>query len=1251
LDLFELQTGLAAREAVDPSAAPGSGVDRASAVLNSAPVVLWALDAGGRFTFSQGQGLRLLGLDPDEVVGRSLFEVYEAYPRILSDARRALAGEDVVSVVELGDLVFESRYSVQRDEGGEVVGVVGVALDVTERVRRKRERGHSLSLLRAALEATAEGILVVDDRGRIVTFNRKFAEMWGIPEDVISSRQEERAIEHVLAQLVDPDSFVARVRELYADPEAESREIVEFRDGRTFERYTQPQRLRGTVVGRVWSFRDISDRRAAEARLRARAEQAARFQEALVELARSQRDDLDAALETIVRVDARTLGVQRVSVWLFDAEGTELLCRTLHAGEGAAEGGVTCLKAEALPDYFRALHQRRAIAADDAAADPATHEFADSYLIPLGITSMLDVPIWRDGSMVGVVCHEHIGRKRSWTVEEQDFAASIADMVTLALEASERRRAEAALRDSEASYRAIFELSNDAIYVHDLDSTEILDVNRAACELHGYTAEEMKRMGPAGLCCSPPDPSAERVRAAFLGAAGGEPQRVEIQARHGSGRVFWQELHVRRVAINGTDRLLSTARDVTARKEAETVLLRSHEELERLVTERTRDLAHANAVLEAQIAERERAEAELRESELRFRTVFENSTDVITGLAPDGTIQFESPAMERLFGYPLEERIGRNAFTFLHPEDVHHTLEAFERLVADAGVAHRVEFRFQRKDGTWRFLEAVGTAQVGPRGLELLIVTSRDITDRKEAEARLRERDELFRRLTENASDMVQVVDADTHIVYTGPSVHRLLGYDAADLTGASCLRYVHEDDLDRVRQTVRRILDEPGVSQLVEYRVRRVDGVWRTFEANCRTLSPVSSAEGIVINARDITDRKSFEEALTRAKIQAERADQAKSEFLSRMSHELRTPMNSILGFAQLLERRPASAEESLWVEHILKGGRHLLNLINEVLDIARIEANRQQLSLEPVRVDAVVQEALSLIRPLAVQRGCRLADHPRLPPLYVQADRQRLTQVLLNLLSNAVKYNRRDGCASVVWEQVEVGGSARLRIGIRDTGPGIAAEHLGRVFEPFERLGAERSGEEGTGLGLALSRRLVEAMGGTMSAESVPGTGSTFWAELPVVGSPLDRLHGQEPAGGAGAPIDPIPPATILYIEDNLANLTLVETILRLEPEVRVIPALQGQLGLELATEHRPDLILLDLHLPDMDGTEVLERLRQDPRTRGIPVVVISADAMEGTVQRLLRKGIHSFLTKPLDVELFVYTVRNALAQRYDA
>jgi len=368
------------------------------------------------------------------------------------------------------------------------------------------------------------------------------------------------------------------------------------------------------------------------------------------------------------------------------------------------------------------------------------------------------------------------------------------------------------------------------------------------------------------------------------------------------------------------------------------------------------------------------------------------------------------------------------------------------------------------------------------------------------------------------------------------------------------------------------------------------------------------------------------------RAEEAATSANHAKSEFLSRMSHELRTPLNGILGFAQLLERELEQPAQREGVAHILEGGRHLLGLINEILDIARIEAGKFSVSLEPVEASEVIASALDLVRPQAAARGIGLSTAVVWRG-HVMADRQRLQQVLLNLLSNAVKYNRPEGAVTVSCDRTP---SGTCRVAVTDTGLGIAPERMPRLFTPFDRLDVQDGSIEGTGLGLALSKGLVEMMGGTLSAASTPGTGSTFSLELPIASAPSHELPADETrAPGAEAPGVT---GTVLYIEDNPSNLRLVERIVARRPGIKLLSAMQGRPGLELARAHRPDAIVLDLHLPDISGQDVLARLQADPATREIPVVILSADAMTSRSTSLLKAGAHAYLTKPLSVTQFL-------------
>ena len=389
----------------------------------------------------------------------------------------------------------------------------------------------------------------------------------------------------------------------------------------------------------------------------------------------------------------------------------------------------------------------------------------------------------------------------------------------------------------------------------------------------------------------------------------------------------------------------------------------------------------------------------------------------------------------------------------------------------------------------------------------------------------------------------------------------------------------------------------------------------------------------------RDITPAKEAAEELRLARDEAQRASAAKSEYLSRMSHELRTPLTAILGYSDLLELRIPREDQLEAIAAIQRASEQLLSLVNDVLDIARIESGRERLALESVSVSAVVDECLRLVTPAAMERRIHLGtDFGDIEQAYVRADRQRLAQALLNLLSNAVKYSG-DGARVTVRTGLA---DKRLRISVADTGPGLDETQQEALFQPFERLGAERTTIQGTGLGLALTKKLVEAMRGEIGVKTAPGMGSTFWITLDrAEPSEVQRV---ESVRDMTVPISE--QRTVLYVEDNLSTITLMEEIFAMRPQIHLITAMQGGLTLDLARQHHPDLIVLDLQLPDIAGDEVLRRLRRDPRTAPIPVVMFSADATERQVKRLLSAGARAYLTKPAKVKEFLSTLDEVLS-----
>jgi PAS domain S-box-containing protein len=509
-------------------------------------------------------------------------------------------------------------------------------------------------------------------------------------------------------------------------------------------------------------------------------------------------------------------------------------------------------------------------------------------------------------------------------------------------------------------------------------------------------------------------------------------------------------------------------------------------------------------------------------------------------------------------------------------------------------------------------------------------------------EQALRDSEERFRLVMEGVRDYgIFTLDPDGIITSWNAGAERIKGWRADEILGRHFSAFYPDDQRD---ERPRRNLADAAANGRAEdegWRVRK-DG--SRFWANVVITALRDEADvlrGFSKITRDITERRRAEKALDAARLEAEEASTAKSVFLSRMSHELRTPLNAILGFAQLLELEGNAVPpgQRAAADQILRAGRHLLTLIDEVLDIARIEAGKLPLNLEPVPLDAVVAEAVSLSGPLASGRAVSIevTDGTRTTVL---ADRRRLLQVLLNLLSNAVKYNRDGGRVAVTVEQRD----GEALVAVADTGIGVEPAMAGNLFRPFERLGEAACAAEGTGLGLALSRSLLEAMGGAIGWEPRPdgAPGACFWFQLPLAAEIIAPSRSPEPAVPAGFDGRG---RTILLIEDNLANAELIEALAtRRWPDVRLLATMQARIGLAMAREHQPDLVLLDLHLPDESGAWVLDQLRTEMPT--VPVLLLTADAPAAQADWRTR-GASAVLTKPVDLSALIRAAEELLAK----
>jgi PAS domain S-box-containing protein len=638
-----------------------------------------------------------------------------------------------------------------------------------------------------------------------------------------------------------------------------------------------------------------------------------------------------------------------------------------------------------------------------------------------------------------------------------------------------------------------------------------------------------------------------------------------------------------------------------------------------------------------------------------------------------GVIQIFNVGAERMLGYAAADVMNKiTPADISDPQEVVARAKAlslelgttikpgFEALVfkASRGIEDIYELTYIRKDGS-RFpavvsVTALRDAQEAVIGY-LLIGT--DNTARKQVEAeqkqlsqRLRDHQFYTRSLFEANMDALMTTDPSGIVTDVNKQMETLTGCTRDELIGSPFKN--HFTDPERAEMSVKHVLSERKVIGY-ELTARARDGRETVVSYNATTFYDRDrKLQGVFAAARDVTERKRLDQVLQEKNIElesaravADKANLAKSEFLSNMSHELRSPLNAILGFAQLMDSAapPPTPAQKESIAQILQAGWHLLKLIDEILDLAKVESRQVPLSREPVSLGEVMLECQGMIEPQAQQHGIRL-DFPRFEePCFVLADRTRVKQVLINLLSNAIKYNSKQGTITVSCAESS---PKRIRVSVKDTGAGLPPEQLAQLFQAFNRLGQEGGAEEGSGIGLVVTKRLVELMGGVIGAESAVGAGSVFWFELPSAAEPRVSLDG----GGAAAPAEPDEPRgagsrTLLYVEDNPANLQLVEQIIARHPDIRLLTAVNGSSGIEIARASQPDAILMDINLPGINGFEALAILRSDPATAHIPVIAISANAMPPDVERGLKAGFLRYITKPIKVIDFLEAMKLAL------
>ena len=833
------------------------------------------------------------------------------------------------------------------------------------------------------------------------------------------------------------------------------------------------------------------------------------------------------------------------------------------------------------------------------------------------------------GALVLRSSQKILRQRQQYQQELLDSNENLEDLIqkrTLALknEVADRKAAEIKIKDQTDFLRKVIESLSYPFSVIDAQDYSIVLANSAAlAQGDGTQMTCYALIHQRGIPCDNveipcPLQIMKKTRRAVV---------LERVHRHKHGENTYSEVHGYPIFDEKDNlvQMIEYSLDITEKRSAETALQLNNSQLERKVKERT-------SALEEQILQRKEAELTLIKSEQHYRRLIENTSDIVTIIDSDGVISYTSASVKKIIGLSPSSIIGHNIRELLHPDEV--TNMEIESLFKGRSETGMLEYRTATRDGQYRVLESHIQKFQQDDNTDAYILNSRDITARKNAEEEMHK----LRMVVEQSPSSIVITDFDGRIEYVNPAFEQITGYSYAEAVGQNprVLKSGHTP--------------KSAFKQL--WKTITAGKIWRGEFINKKKSGELYSENVLVIpikNVRgEITNFVAVKENITelkRARKHAEQANQAKSNFLSQMSHELRTPLNAINGFSQLMlksKKNPLNEKQSDMVGQIHTAGQHLLQLINEVLDLARIESGEFSLSIEPLDLHVVLDQCLSLTDPLAQEKSITITNlcAERDLPL-VRSDLTRLKQVLLNLISNAVKYNHPQGIVSI---DAEIEPPGFLRFIVADNGFGMPEEKQKDLFTPFTRMVENPDDIEGTGIGMTISKQLVEKMGGDLGFESQLGEGSRFWFTLPISGvkqileSAIDSVEKKKSVITSEKSVQP---KLVLYVEDNPLNVAFMQDFFSELEDLRLVIATTGEEGVAMALKHSPNLILMDLNLPGIDGFQAYRQIKANPKTEFIPVVVVSADAMEKTVKRIHKMGFDGYVAKPVDVDLLRKTI----------
>lgn len=1086
------------------------------------------------------------------------------------------------------ELVVHQQGEVSFDETGKADRMTGTVLDITERKQAEQELQESHEKFQLLVNNIADTFWIRSpDMREQIYLSPSFKPMWDIPAE------DQYAAPHIWSEFIVPEDR-ERVQAAFSALMQDAPSInVEYRIKQpggemrwVQSRGYQVRNDAGELIRLTGIASDITERKQAE------------------EALQRQQSELRVLFDLMPAM-----------LWFKDTEN-----RILRTNQRTAEAvGKSIEEIEGKPSLEIYPQDAAKFYADDL-------EVIHSAVPKLGIVEMLHdaegEEIWLQTDKVPVCDHD----------------GKVIGIVVMAQNVTERKQAEETLRASEERFQSIVANVPGMVYQFMIQPDGSISwpfIGQGFREIFEMELEPLAENPYLPLDKVHPEDREEFDRSVMESREAVRPRSWEGRLLLDSGKIKWIQVTSQpRRQPDGSTLWNGLVTDISSRKEAET--------------------------------ERD-----------RFFTI---SLDMLAIADYNGYFKRLNPAFEKTLGHSNAELMTKPFLEWVHPDDRAATLEVMKELDAGASSSEFVN-RYRCSDGSYLWLSWVSAPFEG-----LIYAAAHDVTSLKKAEAALHKaNDELELRVMERTAEMMEahrqlqaelvehkrteetvraarqmlqlvinhipqaIFWKDRNCVYLGGN--NRLAQDAGfgspeELIGKEDHHMPWVEQAPAYQIDDRQVMETDTPKLNIEEPLTKADGstVWlRTNKI------PLHDSQGNVVGVlgsyEDISLQKESEAALRLARDEAETANIAKSEFLSRMSHELRTPLNAILGFGQILDKQELTPLSKESVGHILIGGRHLLTLINEILDISRVESGSLEVSLGPVALADIVGSVCALTRPLATERNLHFTeDVPSFRDFYVIANDLRLRQVLLNLLSNAIKYNREGGEVEIFCRPKT---GNRIAIAVRDTGLGIAPEDLPKLFTPFERLGANSLGIEGTGLGLALAQQMVNAMDGTLNVESAVGSGSTFTIELSQAASAAgtEKLSDDTHEEYSG----PLAERhySVLCIEDNPANLRLMETIFEGRPDIILMSSIQGSTGLELALRHEPDLILLDLDLPDMHGSEVLVRLQRSAITRDIPVVIVSIDTTPEQQKKLLSAGAKAYLAKPIDVDRLLQTLDKILKE----